>query len=138
MKLSKTFFASSFIFASTISFASQDIIVENHTDIYATAKSKYSLCSSTLAGDNGMLKPHQALTIPKSVEDSYCVFGCTVEVYASKNCSGASIFTAHIDHSNGVSSVTNHSSTYHVSGSGHQIALEGGAGIKDWLKGLFG
>lgn len=138
MMLKKTILATSLLLSSVTGFASQDILIENHTELYATAKLKFSLCSSILAGSAGILKPHGNLTIPKIVEDLYCSNGCNVEIYASQNCSGNSIFTAHIDTSSGVTSVATHTSDYHVTGSGHDIALEGGHGIKSWLKRLFG
>jgi hypothetical protein len=84
-----------------------EITITNNTDNYGTGKFGTSPCSN-IAGDNGVGKPHQTLTVPQAVFDLFCIGKtCKAKVYFSKNCSGQQVATATIDPHKGVLDVTN-------------------------------
>lgn len=137
MKIIRTTIATTFVLLSSSSFASNDLNVENHTNAYATAKTRTSPCSA-IAGSAGVLKPHGNLNISDFVIGMYCNDQCDVDLYLTKNCSGPSASTAHIKHDQGVVSINNHNQgKVHVTGSGFNIALEddsaGSSSVFDFL-----
>lgn len=135
MKIMATSIAASLILLSSTSFAYKDLVIDNHTDVVATAKTKFSPCSAD-AGDAGRLKPHSPLSIPQYVRDLFCVGQCDVELYISDHCSGPSVSTVHINQLKGVTGITNHNQgSYRVTGSGYNVALDGSSksGIMNFL-----
>jgi hypothetical protein len=124
VKIITTTIATSLVLLSSSSFAYHELNVENHANVYATAKTRTSPCSS-LAGSTGILKPHGNLTVSDFVMGMYCNNQCDVDLYLTKNCSGPSASTAHVKHDDGVVSISNHNQgNVHVTGSGFKITLE--------------
>lgn len=102
-----------------------DITVQNNTNYYATAFLGFSPCSASL-GDAGILKPHQTLTIPQSVINTFCVrgFDCEAKVYRSNNCSGPMVAKAKISPDTGVKSIANYDTKHiRIVGSGHRVTV---------------
>lgn len=125
-----TFKKSSLICAIALSvfplFSYADIDVRNNTKGFGTAKTNLSPCSST-AGDAGIINPDSNLTIPQFVLNLYCAFGCNVEVYMTKNCSGKSIATLTVNPNKGITKINNHNEVgYFVLGNGKAASINGG------------
>ncbi|MBA3660553.1 MAG: hypothetical protein H0W64_02380 [Gammaproteobacteria bacterium] len=102
-----------------------ELVINNKTKSYGTAKTNMSPCSS-IAGSKGILNPDSSLTIPQAIFDLYCPKKCEVWVYMNKSCSGSKIATVTVDSKTGVSSVNNHQKVFTVSGSGKEVNIMGG------------
>jgi len=90
-----------------------EITVTNNTNNFGTAKFGSGPCSS-IAGDKGIAKPHQSMTIPQIVFDLFCNSEtCVTEMYLSKNCNGKVLATATINGKSGIVGVRNHDTTHY-------------------------
>ncbi len=101
--------------------------IENHTTSFGTAKTDNSPCSSDI-GEQGILQPHGAITIPQLVFDLFCNPDCKINLYMSKHCEAdKKIATLTLDHDEGVTAINNtNNDGYVVTGAGFALAVDGG------------
>lgn len=122
--------ALSFCMTPAITFAQLPLAeahIANHTLGFGTAKTDSSPCSSDI-GEQGILQPHGAITIPQLVFDLFCNPDCKINLYMSKSCEeDKKVATLSLDHDDGVTGIsnTNHDG-YVVSGAGFALAVDGG------------
>jgi hypothetical protein len=126
-----------FLLAALPVLANADMVLTNNTNSYAVAKVG-GFCS-TMAGDQGLIKPHQVMDIPSSTYDNIkmiCGSGCDADIYMSKSCSGERVATVRLDKS-GASNIRNYNvKGYTVTGGGFALAMDGGS-FKNWLNYFF-
>ena len=133
MKFSSSVLAATLACCFSVS-AYADATVRNNTDTVATAYVSGS-CSS-MAGDEGIMKPHSSVVVPQWVLGFFCGFGCDAQVYMSNNCSGPKIATIHADSISGITNVNNHNvKGFRVTGSGFSASIEQDA-PKGWFEKL--
>lgn len=116
-----------------------DLTIINNTDIYGTGYVNFSPCSSR-AGDKGILKPHQPLTVPGKVFSIFCLgFSCEAHVYGTQDCSGKELAAVTIDPDKGVTKINNYDKEHFaVSGTGTNIIIDPvNKGWKNWFNWLF-
>lgn len=139
MSLKKILLFCLFVVSSLPIISYADITIINNTDYYGTGKFNYSPCSS-IAGDAGIAKPHNPLTVPQSVISFYCaITSCTAHIYLSQNCSGEEVATATVDKNNGITEINNlDPDRFEISGGGYYVTIQAKTSkIKKWLNWLF-
>ena len=133
----------SVLMSSTVAVAATttttDLLLQNETGAYATAYAGVSPCSSA-AGDRGIIKPHESISVPGFALSLVCASGCEGNIYISKNCGGSKIATVTISDKKTVTHITNHNVNGYVvsaSGDGLVVKLTGGP-AKKWYNFIFG
>lgn len=97
------------------SYAAKNFTVVNNTKDYSTARLNNGLCSSYFPG--GVTAPGQTNEISETLAYIACTTqweNCQVDVYASKDCSGAQIGSLAIHLVNGVKSVAVKNPNYSI------------------------
>jgi len=115
--------------------ASIDLI--NNTDYYGTAK--VSIFCSNMAGNNGVIKPHDKINISQDALNFACPGTCDAQVYVTKDCSGKAIAKAKLDNKKGILDIHNlDEQRFHISGGGTSATIDPVAStFMNWLEKIF-
>jgi hypothetical protein len=132
-----------FVLSALPALTHADIEIVNNTDSFGTAKIS-DRCSSSLAGEAGIIKARSSITIPQFVINTLCLFSdCDAVIYANNNhCDGKVVGTATVNRNKGVTHVQSLDTSYIVSGLGNHIEINASShhtrehGVMSWLKSL--
>lgn len=103
------------ILASTPLIASAEtmITIINNTDSYGTGYAGFSPCS-TIAGDAGIIKPHETKSLDISAVSMFCGDrNCDGHVFLNKSCSGRQMAKVVVNAKKGIISVTNYDTQHY-------------------------
>lgn len=106
----------------------QDLVLNNNTNNFITSKLNTSICSSSIPGGSGVIKPHETgHKVSGILVSMVCAehsTQCRADVHLDNHCGGQAIATVILDAKNSkVVSVEMHSTAYQISHSGFSFTL---------------
>jgi len=115
-----------------VAYAGPDLTIDNNTSKYSSSQINDGLCSSAL--DGGVIQPYEKGHVVSGVLIAFACWGhesdCKADVYMTDNCNqgGASkVATVRFDTQKGIiPPIQNYTPEYTISGSGFNVALDGG------------